>query len=137
MLCSISQAGFASEPWNALKTNFQHGLPTWKTPSARADGERCCICTLPSTLREVPEHFAKVRQAEPKAHSAHTCGQFSRHPPPHLLLLKLVNHLRCPEEPKHFRSQGTLVSKKLLSLGTNLQAGCEVDITVPFHRWKQ
>lgn len=39
MLCSISQAGFASEPWNALKTNFQHGLPTWKTPSARADGE--------------------------------------------------------------------------------------------------
>lgn len=24
MLCSISQAGFASEHWNALKTNFQH-----------------------------------------------------------------------------------------------------------------
>lgn len=26
MLCSISPASFASEPWNALKTNFQHVL---------------------------------------------------------------------------------------------------------------
>lgn len=26
MLCSLSQASFASEHWNALKTNFQYVL---------------------------------------------------------------------------------------------------------------
>lgn len=60
-LCSISQAGFASECWNALKTNFQHGLRTWGTPSARAEGREPASAQLPlnspggsRTLQEVP-----------------------------------------------------------------------------------
>lgn len=118
MLCSISQAGFASEHWNALKTNFQHGLPTWKTPSARADGKVLHLHGCHSTLWAVPEHSAEVRQAGSKAQSEYTCCKFSRHTPPHLFHLKLANHLRHTAVPKHFRGQGTLLSKKLLSLGT-------------------
>lgn len=74
MLCSISQAGFASEHWNALKTNFQHGLPTWRTPPARADGRDLRLYSCHSPLREVPEHFAEVRWAESNPCSEYTCA---------------------------------------------------------------
>lgn len=118
MLCSISQAGFASEHWNALKTNFQHGLPTWRTPSARADGRGLHLHSCRSTLWEAPEHFAEGRQAESNACSEWTSCRFSRHSPPHLLLLKLANPPWHPAVLKHFWGQGTLIPKELRSLGT-------------------
>lgn len=117
MLCSISQAGFASEHWNALKTTFQHGLPTWSTPSARADGRGLHLHSCHS-LEGSPENFAEGRQAKSNACLQWTSCRFSRHSLPHLLLLKLASHLWHPEVPKHFWGQGTLIPKKLRSLGT-------------------
>lgn len=52
MLCSVSPAGFASEHWNALKTNFQHALSKLENTFLRQTQMRRELATCAQPLNE-------------------------------------------------------------------------------------
>lgn len=103
MLCSISQAGFASEHGNASETppHLEH---TFGRAAGRERHLHSCASSLlgrlQGTFQKSDTRGPKHTLSTPAANSAGT------------LLLKLANHLGDLAVPKHFHGQGTIIIKE-------------------------
>lgn len=134
MLCSISQAGFASEHWNALKKNFQHIPSQLENTFSKCRWRGSHICAAAAgLLGRMPTLLYKdqVNCVESIHYITHC-----RHPDPTLLGICLFQSspVTCDSKwfPNPWRS-GCINTEKptVCQASLNPQATCDAGIIVP------